>query len=275
MDTETDISKRLTAIFGPGIQVSDLETPEIDSVWVVGRVEVALTRPVNDRRLRALWRARLGNRAVPLLLLVDAPGGTRTIGPQTSDEPVRSISFDALTRALEEARGMAQRQAAAYLVDALERRDRTGIPGVIIRGLLTKHVLTRRLRKYRADDWKRLHELADRVRPERDWRENLTALGYRTEELKPRGYLLRHDERPVAVVLPLPDAGAFSRMSEGTLPEGLLVADCRKEGVNWGLLAAKDRFRLFPAQTAVGSATGRWTSSSPTPPRPRFGRSSR
>ncbi len=130
---------------------------------------------------------------------------------------------------------------------------------MIIRGLLTKHVLTRRLRKYRADDWKRLHELADRVRPERDWRENLTALGYRAEELKPRGYLLRHDERPVAVVLPLPDSGAFSRTTEeGALPEGLLVADCRKEGVSWGLLAARDRFRLFPAQTAVGAATGRY-----------------
>ncbi len=259
MDTQTDISKTLTATFGPGIQVSDEETPELESVWLVGQVEVALTRPVGDRRLRALWRARQGNRAVPLLLLVDAPDGTRTLGPQTADEPVRSASFEALIRALEEAAGKSRREAAAYLVDALERRDRTGIPGVIIRGLLTKHVLARRLRKYRANDWKRLHELADRVRPERDWRENLTALGYRTEELKPRGYLLRHEERPVAVVLPLPDSGAFSRTTdEGALPEGLLVADCRKEGVSWGLLAAKDRFRLFPAQTAVGAATGRY-----------------
>ncbi len=105
MDTPSDISNRLTAVFGPGIQVSDEETPEVESVWLVGQVEVALTRPVGDRRLRALWRARQGNRAVPLLLLVDAPDGTRTLGPQTADEPVRSVSFDALTRALEEAAG--------------------------------------------------------------------------------------------------------------------------------------------------------------------------
>lgn len=259
MDNPSEMSSRLTAVFGPGIQVSDEDTPEVQTVWLIGQVEVALTRPVSDRRLRAVWRARQGNRAVPLLLLVDSPDGTCTLGPQTADEPIRSVSFEALIRALQEAAGKSRREAAAYLVDALERRDRTGIPGVIIRGLLTKHVLTRRLRKYRADDWKRLEEIAGRVRPGRDWRENLTALGYHAEELKPRGYLLRHEERPVAVVLPLPDSGAFSRTTEeGALPEGLLVADCRKEGVSWGLLAAKDRFRLFPAQTAVGAATGRY-----------------
>ena len=254
-----EIRKELTAVFELPIDVSDEETPEIECVWLVGQIEVGLTRSVNERRLRALWRARHGNRATPLLLVTATIDGTRTLGPRGADEPIHAVSLESLVRALEEAKGKSRREAAAYLADTLERKDRTGIPGVVVRGLLTRHVLTRRLRRYRPDDWRRLEEAAGKVKVDRDWRENLVALGYRAEELKDRSYLLRHEDRPIAVVLPLPDAAAFSRTTpEGALPEGLLVADCRREGVDWGLLAARGRFRLFPAQTAVGAATGRY-----------------
>jgi hypothetical protein len=254
----TEISEMLTATFGAPIAVSDPDAPAIKDLWVVGQVEVAVADPSPERNQRASWRARQGDRAIPLLVVTEGTTGVRVLGPR-ADDPVRELSLEALSQTLTDVQGRPRREAAALLADALERRDRTGISGVIIRGLLTKHVLTRRLRKYRPDDWKRLEELAEKVRANRTWLENLTALGYKTEEIKDRSYLLRHDDRPIAVVLPLPDPGAFSRAAaNGALPEGLLVADCLREGVEWGLLASEGRFRLFPAKTAIGAATGRY-----------------
>jgi len=259
-----EISKTLAADFGPPIPPSGTATDPagagggIASVWVVGEVEVALASSLAERRLRALWRTRQAKRAVPLLVVTDAPSGARVLGPR-GDEPVRELAVEALVQALAEIRAKPRREAAASLAETLERRDRTSIPGIVIRGLLTKHVLTRRLRRYRPEDWAHLATAAEKVRANRPWRENLAALGYQTEELPDRGYVLRFEERPIAVVLPLPDPGAFSRATdEGALPEGLLISDCRREGVDWGLLASEGRFRLFPAKTPVGAATGRY-----------------
>jgi len=117
----------------------------------------------------------------------------RVLGPG-GDEPIRELPTQALIDTLNEVRTMPRRQAAATLADVLERRDRTGIPGVMVRGLLTKHVLSRRLRRDHPEDWQRLTEAADKVRADRDWRQNLTALGYKTEELKERSHLLRFEE---------------------------------------------------------------------------------
>ncbi|MCY4654929.1 MAG: hypothetical protein OXC95_17410, partial [Dehalococcoidia bacterium] len=48
----------------------------------------------------------------------------------------------------------------------------------------------------------------------------------------------------------------FSRLDEnGTLPEGILLADCERHGAAWGLLAAEGRLRLFQHSPAVGAAT--------------------
>jgi hypothetical protein len=258
---DADLSRALTAAAGPPVGSSlagDKRGDGIVGIWLFGEIEVALTGAVPERRLRALWRERQANRAVPLLVIGRIPAGAAVLGPR-GDEPVRELSTDVLVQALIEVRTKPRREAAAALTDILERRDRMGIPGVVIRGLLTKHVLTRRLRQYRPDDWALLRQAASRVRSTRPWRENLIALGYQAEELPDRGYLLRFEDRPVAVVLPLPDPGSFSRATEeGALPEGLLVADCRREGVDWGMLAAEGRFRLFPAATPVGAATGRY-----------------
>lgn len=225
-------------------------------------VEVGLLSAVNDRRMRALWTRRRGRRATPLLLVAPAAGGAvRVLGPERGDDPMREIGLDKLLRTLAELEGKSRRDAVAGLTAALERLDRSGIPGIVIRGLLTKHLLIRRLPRDHPKEWKTLQEVAARVRRDATWRENFAALGYVVEERSDRGYLLRAgpDRRPVAVVHPLPDAAAFSKMTaEGSPPEGVLVADCRSEGVQWGMLATDTRFRLFPAETAIGAATARY-----------------
>ncbi|MGH2652820.1 MAG: Eco57I restriction-modification methylase domain-containing protein [Actinomycetota bacterium] len=254
------MEKALTTGFGPGVPVSDEATPEIGTVWNAGHIEVALATRVNERRLRALWRRRHGNRATPLLVL--APSGdsdVHVLGPQRPDDPVREVAMDALLSTLTELQAKSRRDAVVALQGALERLDRAGVPGILIRGLLTRHVLTRRLRRNRPQEWERLEEAAAKVTRSRSWRENLAALGYDIEGRPSRGHVLRHEGRPIAVVHPLPDPTAFARMTpEGSTPEGLLVADCRAENVAWGLLATNTRFRLFPAETSVGAATARY-----------------
>jgi hypothetical protein len=258
--TTPPVNPELTTAFGPGLPVSDPETPEIGTIWNAGHIEVALAGNVNERRLRALWRKRQGNRAKPLLVVVPAGDSqVRLLGPQRPEDPIREIALDSLIMTLTELQAKSRRDAVAGLQTALERLDRGGVPGIVIRGLLTRHVLTRRLRRNHPDRWKALEEAAEKLKPAHSWRENLAALGYDIEARPTRGHVLRHDGRPVAVVHPFADPAAFSRMTaEGSTPEGLLVADCRAENVAWGLLATDSRFRLFPAETSVGAATARY-----------------
>ena len=246
-----ELRRALDGAFGSGLDVTD---ESVQSVWSIGDVELAVAESLPKRRIPAAWRARQGNRGVPLLLVSPGQSGLRVLGPN-GEERIHEVPIEALIDALESVRTMPRRQAAATLSDLLERRDRAGIPGVVIRGLLTRHVLERRLRRDHPDEWSQLSEAAGRVNPDGDWRQNFVSLGYETDELKERSHLLRFNERPVAVVLPLSDVGAFSRATDdGSLPEGLLIADCLREGVEWGLLAAPGRFRLFPARTSPGQS---------------------
>jgi hypothetical protein len=96
----------------------------------------------------------------------------------------------------------------------------------------------------------------------------LTALGYQIERRPQRGYLLRLASRPVAVVHPMKDAAAFSKLDDdGRPPEGALLADCDAEGAKYGILAAGLRLRLFDFATP-GAATARYIDLDPAVMRP-------
>ena len=87
----------------------------------------------------------------------------------------------------------------------------------------------------------------------------LGALGFRLERRPTRGWLARHEGRPIAVVWPLADPAAFSKLDrDGRPPEGVLLNACREEGVPYGLLASGARLRLFEADPATGSAAARY-----------------
>ena len=89
------------------------------------------------------------------------------------------------------------------------------------------------------------------------WRSLFQEMGYQVEQLPQRGYLLRYDNTPVAVVHPHRDPSQFSRLTDnGELPEGMVLADCGQYGAQWGVLAASGRYRLFQRRPPVGPATG-------------------
>jgi hypothetical protein len=145
-------------------------------------------------------------------------------------------------------------QAVRTLAEELDY-DRTGVAGLVVRGLGTEYLLTQRLPA--GPRWPRLAERAEGV--EGEWREILIRLGYELESLPARGYVARAGGKPIAVVWPVADPSAFSKLdAEGRPPVGLVVNECLRAGAPYGLLAAGSRLRLFEAQPVSGSSVARY-----------------
>lgn len=249
-----ELAESLTDRLGPPLPAVGAN---ITSVWRPEGVEIAI-HPVesSDRRLREIWNERHGGGATPLLLVAPRDSKLAVLGPVESRGPIREVTSELLIEVVSRVSGLGRRQATATLASELERIDEAGIPGLIIRGLLTRHVLDRRLR--RSQHWATLEGLAKNLRRGRSWRDNLTALGYAIES-RSRGYLLRSEGAPLAVIHPFADSTAFGRTtSEGSLPEGVVISDSASAGAPWGFLATDERFRLYKADAEIGAATGRY-----------------
>ena len=131
------------------------------------------------------------------------------------------------------------------------------VPGLRVKDLLTPHFMRERLR--RPINEQRLSSAVEGIASAGSiaWRSLFQGMGYQVEQLPQRGYLLRHDNAPVAVVHPHRDASQFSRLTDnGELPEGMVLADCGQHGAHWGILTADGRYRLFQRRPPVGPATG-------------------
>lgn len=225
----------LNALFdalGAGYPVS---SGNVSHAWDVAGIEVALGDALIERDLRRTWQARQGGGATPLLLVAPGPLSDEctTLGPTASTDQVRVIPLAMLVESLRRLEGLERLDAVRTLAADLERLDTAGVPGVVVRGLLTLHVLEHRLR-HRAD-WATLEQRAMQVRADRGWRENLAALGWADSEQTSVGYLYRTAGAPALVVHPMRDAAEFGRLtSAGSLPEGALIAECRNRGARWG-----------------------------------------
>jgi Eco57I restriction-modification methylase len=249
----------LAAVAGlPGSRSVALTGDEILESRLLAGVEVARVGDPDEKELRKLWQARHGNGTTPLLLVsddTDAPETLRALGPLSHDGPVRVVSAENLLRLLERLPALEKLQAVRELAEELDRLDQAGISGLQVRGLGPDHLFRERLRK--DNRWQELADLSAELPTE--WRALLEALGYTLEQLPVRGYLLRFEDAPVAVVRPLADADAFAKLdAEGRPPEGVLVEDCIREGVDYGLLASGGRLRLFDARPETGSSVARY-----------------
>jgi hypothetical protein len=235
-----------------------LQANGVDSSTLVNGIEIAKAASAEDRDLRRAWRNRARGGPVPLLLVADDPdvvGCLRALGPVRGDGPLRSVEPDALLGVLRRLPELPGLQAVRVLAEQLEHLDQTGVAGLAVKGLGTEYLYRTRLRS--TADWARLSEFVADVAG--TWRELLIGLGYELETLRPRGYLARSAGAPVAVIHPVADPAAFSRLdAEGRPPEGILLHDCRAHGAPYGLLAAGSRFRLFEARPEAGSAAGRY-----------------
>jgi hypothetical protein len=225
---------------------------EIAESQLVAGIEVARTDVSAERDLRRLWRTRYDGGPTPLLLLTDAGDQTaRALGPIQHEGPIRVIGTDELQRVFERLTTLDKLEAVRELAQELDRLDRTGVSGLQVRNLGTQHLFTDRLR--RDARWAELEELARDVPSE--WRALVEQLGYRVEKLQVRNYALHADGTLAALVRPLADAAAFSKLdAEGRPPEGVLIQDCLDNGAPYGILASRGRIRIFQAKPATGSA---------------------
>lgn len=250
---------RLEAVFGFGRSWASQmgssaivwETPAYHLLWFDGTA--------SEAELGRLWEARKGRQAYPVVLLTpaDDDSNIRVAGPQAA-RPIRELPVGRVLDLLETSRRLAVREAASLLTREFSRLEDAVVPGLRVKDLLTPYFLRERLRR-RPIDEQRLSRVIEGVPTTGTiaWRSLFQSMGYQVEQLPHRGYLLRQDNAPIAVVHPLRDASQFSRLTDnGELPEGMVLADCDRQGASWGILTAEGRYRLFQRRPPVGPATG-------------------
>ena len=257
--TADQTTARLEAVFGlgrswtsqEGSSATVWETPAYHLLWFDGTT--------SETELRRLWEARKGRQAYPVVLLThaDDDSNIRVAGPQDA-RPIRELPVGRVLELLEASRRLAAREAASLLTREFSRLEDAVVPGLRVKDLLTPYFLRERLRR-RPIDEQRLSRAAEGASTTGTiaWRSLFQSMGYQVEQLPHRGYLLRQDNAPIAVVHPHRDASQFSRLTDnGELPEGMVLADCDRHGAFWGILTAEGRYRLFQRRPPVGPATG-------------------
>ena len=211
-----------------------------------------------EGEVRRLWEARKGRQAYPVVLLVPSDDESKVLvsGPQDA-RPVRELPAGRVIDLLEASRNLAAREAASLLAREFSRLEEAVVPGLRVKDLLTPHFLRDRMR-WSVNEQRLSGAVAGMGRTGSvAWRTLFQEMGYQVEQLPQRGYLLRYENAPIAVVHPHRDPSQFSRLTDnGELPEGMVLADCGQFGAQWGILAASGRYRLFQRRPPVGPATG-------------------
>ena len=228
--------------------------PGITRSVSVNQIEVAIAADSAERSLRARWRERVGTSGLAYLLVTDdadRPGSVQVLGPSTVDVPVRSVDCARLADVLEAVPNMTSLDAVRHVAGEV---DRLAGRGMVVEGLLSRHTLEDRFRND-AERWRAAAATVEPLRISDDWRSVLIEVGYEVERLPQRGWLARHDGRPVAVVHPRAKPQDFVRLDEAGRPaEGVLAADCHRHGARYGLLASRNRYRLFDCDPSATTA---------------------
>ena len=214
----------------------------------------------SESEIRRLWEDRKGRQAFSVVLLAAAQNvdNVRVAGPQDA-RPVRELPAGRVLDLLHAASEMAPRQAASFLAREFSRLEDAVVPGLKVKDLLTPYFARERLKW--PGNASRLSGALGKTPPTGSiaWRTLFQGMGYELDQLPHRGYLLRHEGSPVAVVHPYNDPSQLGGLTETeALPEGLVLADCAQHGTQWGILEAAGRYRLFQRRPPVGPATGQY-----------------
>ena len=258
--TANQISAQVEAAFGEGIPwTSPSNTPSV--AWEKPGYHLIWSDTVaSETEIRRLWEDRKGRQAYSVVLLAPAgnTGNVQVAGPQDA-RPIRELPAGRVIDLLQTASSMAARQATSFLAREFGRLEDAVVPGLKVKDLLTPHFARERLR------WpvnaSRLSAALGKTPPTGniEWRPLFQGMGYQVDQLPKRGYLLRHEGSPVAVVHPYRDPSQLGGLTENeALPEGLVLADCEQYGTQWGILEAAGRYRLFQRRPPVGPATGQY-----------------
>lgn len=207
--------------------------------------------------LRAMFRARSGRRAAPVLIVAPwGAGGAAVCGP-TEHNPVehRDLPVEQVEAVCGKALEAEGRHAAIRLLHRLLPALNAPIPGLRNGGLFAMQELEQGV-PARAD-WAPAAEEARGVRALRG-RALIEGLGFATEELPGPAMLLLAGDRKtaVAVLLDRPEEiDSASPRFDGVSPVSYALAQADREGLDWVVAVAGGTLRLYPAKPGVG--TGR------------------
>ena len=192
----------------------------------IGPIEVAESQRPSDTFMRARWKERVRGSAIPYLLIADDPqhpGRIRVLGPSHGNRPIQSVNAELLADSLQQLTELPAFDAIRRIADDLTR---IGGDGLTVNGLLTRHTLEYRFKGDTAR-WKSATEEVRAVKPADSWQHVLRKLGYAVQQLPRRGYLARHQGRPVALIHPKGKARDLARVefpgssTRGSPPLGL------------------------------------------------------
>lgn len=220
-------------------------------------VEVAVfetgTRPTVGA-LRAAWKARLGGRATPLVVVALYDSKAALCGPAGEQPPAYpDIELGRAERICSTALEEPDRHAALrFLTSALPELEQP-TSGLRNQGFFASHELTAGVPN-RAD-WKAATEKAKGLLGRRD-RELLHALGFAVESLPGQALILRAAESRIALAILLernesPDVASV-RFSN-TSPISYALAKAEAENLEYVVVLAGSVLRLYPVKTGVGT----------------------
>ncbi len=212
----------------------------------------------NLPQVRAVWKARQGGRAAPLILVVLHDGKATLCGP-SGDEPATysGVERGQAERLCREALEKPDRHAALrWLRDALPSMD-SRLPGLRNEGFLATHALEaiRRIERHR-ELWS---ESTARARPllQAQGDALIRSLGFKAEALNQVTSILRAgaNAKKVAVAVLLrqeesPELSTPRFTDMSPVSYALAVAD--RENIPYVLISQGSKLRLYPAKVGVG-----------------------
>ena len=206
--------------------------------------------------LRSMHAARLGKRAVPLVIVgYDAPDRAWLLGPDPAVLPVGPVSTSLAARlvqaALDEPSAGSARRRLLHATNALRHSE---VPGLLSEGLFATHELVRNVPNRL--DWGEATAAAHEVlATQTSGIDLIRALGWDPQTIPGNAFLLSSgSEPPAAVAIFLRDEEGFDqegiRFSKSPIYHGLELA--RSRNVRWLVIARGPELRLFPTSPEVG-----------------------
>lgn len=246
----------LDQILARGIAREVTPQPQVSRAIRINLIEFGITSKPTERHMRARWRERVGTKNISYLLIANDPkdhSRVLALGPRTHEEPIRSVECARLANAILAIESKTEFYALRHLAGEVIRLESRG---KIFNGLLTEHALETRFRED-PTCWEAAKSATTELIIEGHWRTVINGLGYEIERLEPRGYLAHYKDRPVALVHPRANPQGFIRFDEMCRPaEDVLACDCHKHNVRYGILACRNRYRLFDCHPSA--TTAKW-----------------
>jgi len=224
-----------------------------------GALEVAVmqaARKPAQATMRAVWKARHGGRAVPLLLVALYDDKAALCGPSGEEPPVYlDRDRGQVERLCLAALAEPDRHAAARFLKSVVPEIESPLPGLRNEGLFATHELSHGVPARR--DWPTAQQRAAGLLGLRG-RQLLEALGYQIEELPGPASILRVGQKKTAVAVFLDRHEATDVASArfgGVSPISYALAKADAENLPYVFVNHGPALRIYP--TAAGVGTGR------------------